>query len=129
MLCDVCCLFAILSLPARSSEHVTAVQHFVHANRWRLQQVLHRAAQGNAQCSIELGLMCDILACAGGISAFNPTPLLASTCDYQGNLRPLSPAQLRLAVAKILGYKRDVVNYQDLLSQRVVCCVDACVHM
>jgi hypothetical protein len=70
-------------------------------------------------------LLCDILACAGGISSFNPTPLLTSASDYQGNLKPLTTAQLRTAVTKILGYKKESVDFNDLLSQRVVwlsCC-------
>ena len=64
----------------------------------------------------------DIIACAGGVSVHNPTPMLLSKSDFTGTLAPLTPAQLKAAILRLTGTKTPTIDYRDVLEQRTVRC-------
>lgn len=102
-------------------ELMATLQSFVTVNRWRLYHVLGRVVHSD-DCIINIGYLCEIMACLGGLSQHNPIPLISSPVDFQGDLKPLSPSQLRAAIVRLCGCspKEEGVDYRDFVEQKMV---------
>jgi hypothetical protein len=113
----------------KGGEQSLVLQMFLHVNRWRLHQVLQRASAPPQRTHLDFALLCDILACAGRASEYNPAPMLMTPADFQGTLSPLSPAQIRACVTKLTGFRKGLCPFIQLLDQRVVCLHFKCIRL